>query len=414
MADIFRPETEAQLAEILTWASHRKARLEILGQGSKRTLGRPVEADHVVDMSAFSGIVDYAPNELVITARAATPLSEIRDALSASGQHLAFEPIDHHLLLGGLEDAPAEGAGTLGGMVGCNLSGPRRISVGAARDHLLGVKGVGGTGVPFKAGGRVVKNVTGFDLSKLLCGSWGTLAALTEVSFKVLPRPEKTRTVLLHGMDDGRAVEALGEALRSPHEVSGAVHLPAAMARLSGVDLVAGAATSVTAIRVEGPGPSVDWRCAALRKELDGFGPTEELHSERSRVFWEEVRCVAFLAEPHDRAIWRLSVPPSAGAGVVERVRHSVPCDAFYDWGGGLIWLAIDAREDGAEEVVRGAVAHVASSGHATLVRAEEALRARLAVFPPQADGLLALSRRVKMNLDPAGVLNPGRMVAGL
>lgn len=409
MADTFRPENEAQLAEFLTWASDRKARLDVIGQGTKLALGRPVEADHLLDMSAFSGIVDYAPNELVITAGSGTPLSEIRDALAASGQHLAFEPMDHHLLLG-----TAEGAGTLGGMIGCNLSGPRRISVGAARDHLLGVKGVGGNGVPFKAGGRVVKNVTGFDLSKLLCGSWGTLAALTEVSLKVLPRPEKSRTVLLLGLDDGRAIQALGEALRSPHEVSGAAHLPAAMARLSGVDLVAGAQTSVTAIRVEGPGPSVDWRCAALRKELAPFAATEELHSSRSALFWDEVRCVSCLATPDDRVIWRLSVPPSAGADVVERIRHSVPCDVFYDWGGGLIWVALEPREDCAEEIVRCAVAHVAASGHATLVRADAVARAKVPVFPPQSEGLLALSRRIKMNLDPAGVLSPGRMVAGL
>lgn len=407
--ETYRPETDAQLADLIAWAAAENKTLDLRGTGSKAALGRPVEADGGLDLGAFSGIVDYAPNELVITARAGTPLAEIRQALDEGNQMLAFEPIDHAALLGG-----EVGAGSIGGLVACNLAGPRRISMGAARDHLLGVKGVNGQGVAFKAGGRVVKNVTGFDLSKLLCGSWGTLAALTEVSLKVLPRPEKQRTVLVFGLDDATAVKAMSQALGSCHEVSGAAHLPDGVAAASAVDMVAGAGGAVTAVRVEGPAPSVEYRCNALRNELAPLGTTEELHSHRSQALWEEIRNVRALAEPRGRLVWRLSVPPTDAPAVLERLQRSVAGTHLLDWGGGLIWFAMDAADDAAEEAVRGAIAHAATSGHATLVRAPEAVRRNVPVFPPQEDGLAALTRRVKENLDPARVLSPGRMVMGL
>lgn len=408
MTETCRPQDDAQLADLIAWAGDQRQPLDLTGHGSKRAIGHPVDGALTVDMTAFSGIVDYAPRELVMTAKAGTPVAEVRAALAEAGQHFAFEPIDYGGLLGHADAA----AGTLAGVVCGNLAGPRRISVGAARDHLLGVKGVGGTGVPFKAGGRVVKNVTGFDLTKLMAGSWGTLAALTEVTFKVLPRPEKSRTVLLFGLDDAGAVRAMTQALQSRHEVSAAAHLPAGIAARSGVDMVRGAGAAVTAIRVEGPGPSVTYRCDALRNELGNEGPTEELHSARSRALWDEVRTVRPLWEPRDRLVWRLSVPPASGAAVVDRLRHSLDGEVLYDWSGGLIWLAIAPRDDAAAEKVRGAVAHVAG-GHATLIRAPEDVRRRVPVFQPQAPGLAALSRRVKENLDPAGVLGPGRMGGG-
>lgn len=409
MSDIFHPRTEAEVAEVVAWAADCRNTLAVLGQGTKQALGRPMQADHTLDLAGLTGILDYQPAELVLTARAATPMAEIRAALAEKHQHLAFEPPDLSSLLG-----TDGGEGTLGGVVSCNLAGPRRSAAGAARDHVLGVHGVGGNGVPFKAGGKVVKNVTGFDLTKLLCGAYGTLAALTEITVKVLPRPEKVRTVLVFGLDDEAAVRCMGDAQRSRHEVSAAAHLPAALAVASGVDLVAGAGGAVTALRVEGPEPSVAWRCEALRNELGHFGQTEELHSARSLRFWQEVAQVAPLAAPADRLVWRLSVPPAGAAQVVSRIRHSIPAQAFYDWGGGLVWVAVAAdTPDAGDEVVRGAVAHVAG-GHATLIRAGAEVRAKVPPFQPQPAPLAALSRRMKDSMDPGGVFNPGRMVADL
>src|SRR5215468_1512604 len=307
MADALKPTTAAEVVEAVAQAVAAEAPLEILGQGTKRGLGRPVQAAHQLDLSGLGGITLYEPSELVLTCGAGTPLTVIEAALKESNQQLAFEPADLSPLYGG-----APGAGTIGGALSCNLAGPRRLKAGAARDHFLGFKAVSGRGEAFQAGGRVVKNVTGYDLCKLMAGAHGTLAALTEVTIKVLPAPEKSRTVLLYGLDNGGAIAALSRALNSPHEVSGAAHLPVAVAARSAVDFVAGSGRAVTAIRIEGPGPSVEHRCAALHAGLKDYGATEELHSMRSSLLWRELRDAAPLLPDPARIIWRISVPPAA------------------------------------------------------------------------------------------------------
>ncbi len=423
MSATLKPTTPAEVVGAVAQAAADETPLEILGQGSKRGLGRPVQAAQQLDLSGLGGITLYEPNELVLTCGAGTPLAEIEAALKENSQQLAFEPADLSPLYGG-----AAGAGTIGGALSCNLSGPRRPKAGAARDHFLGFKAVSGRGEAFQAGGRVVKNVTGYDLCKLMAGAHGTLAALTEVTIKVLPAPEKSRTVLIDGLDDGSAILALSRALNSPHEVSGAAHLPAAIAVRSAVDFVAGSGRAVTAIRVEGPGPSVEHRCAALRRELQDFGPTEELHSMRSTLLWREIRDAASLLPDPTRLIWRLSVPPAAGAQVVADIAKDIPpppagggrgragstilADHYYDWGGGLIWLALPPSDDASAAIVRAAVAR--HGGHATLLRAPPATRLAVPVFEPQPQPLAALARRVKDAFDPRRILNPGRIAADL
>ncbi len=402
----FRPETPEQLCDVVAWAVAGNAPLALSGTASLWVLGRPVQAEHEIRMEGFSGVSLYEPDELVMSAGAGTPRDEIEALLDENRQQLEFEPPDYAALLG-----REPGAGTIGGVIGCNLAGPRRIKSGAARDHFLGFKAVSGRAEIFKSGGRVVKNVTGYDLCKLLAGSWGTLAAMTEVTFKVLPVPEKTRTVLVFGPDAPGAASALTKALQSPNEVSAAAWLPAGLAAQSGVEHVAGAGAAVAAIRVEGPGPSVEHRCAALRELLGGFGETEELHSTNSAGFWREIRDVICFAGAGDtRVVWKISVPPASGAGVVERFGNIEGADAFLDWGGGLVWLALPEGGDADHEAVRAAVAD--SGGHATLIRAPESVRAAIPVFQPQAAGLAALTRRVKESFDPGHILNPGRMYA--
>jgi glycolate oxidase FAD binding subunit len=402
----FSPESAEQVVEAITWATAEGTPLEVVGRGSKRALGRPVQAAHALDLSRLDGITLYEPEELVLSARAGTPLAAIEAELEERRQMLAFEPPDLGPLLGG-----AAGAGSIGGVLACNLAGPRRIKAGAARDHFLGVAAVSGRGELFKSGGRVVKNVTGYDLCKLIAGSYGTLAAMTEVTVKVLPRPEKTYTVLLLGLDDAAASQAMTRALGSPHEVSGAAHLPAAQAGKSTVSYVAGAGGAVTALRLEGPGPSVEYRCAALRRELADLGETEELHSQNSLVFWRELRGVRPFVDDQQTAVWRLSVAPTAGPDVVGAIGEG---EIFYDWGGGLIWLSLplDGAGDAGAARVREAVAAV--GGHATLIRAPLELRAAAPVFQPQGEAAAALTRRVKEGFDPGQVLNPGRMYAGI
>jgi glycolate oxidase FAD binding subunit len=257
----------------------------------------------------------------------------------------------------------------------------------------------------------VVKNVTGYDLCKLLAGSWGTLAALHEVSLKVLPAPERIRTVLITGLDEDRAIAALGEAMSSAHDVSGAAHLPAAQAARSAISYVAKAGAAVTALRVEGIGPSVETRCRELRALFAGHGDGEELHSMNSRQFWREIRDVAPFAGD-SRAVWRISLPPAAGALLVAALRELLVAEAYYDWGGGLVWLAPAAGEDAGAALIHAAAA--AHGGHATLLRASGDVRAAIAVFKPQAPAVAALTARLKESFDPTGVLNPGRMYPGV
>ncbi len=403
-----KPENETHLAETIRWAISDKAPLELVGGGSKTMLGRPVNPGHRLDLSAFTGVGLYEPAELVLTAGPATPMREVQAILAEQGQEFAFEPMDFGPLTG-----QGEGAGTLGGAVMANLSGPRRIRQGAARDHLLGFRCVTGRGEIVKSGARVMKNVTGYDLSKLIAGSWGTLAAVTEVTLKVLPRAEKTRTLLLIGQDAGAARIALSAALGSPYDVSGAAWLPAGIAARSGVSHVAGAGGAVTAIRVEGPGPSVEDRMARLAQSLGQGVAVAELHSHNSHAFWKELRdALPFAGAGDSRAVWKISTAPTEGPKLYAALSALPGFEAYLDWGGGLVWLASDAKGDAGEAAIRAAVA--SHGGHATLIRAPAAIRAAVPVFQPLDAGVMALQARVKQGFDPEAILNPARMYEGV
>ena len=411
MTETLTPATAEQVLETVQWAAAEETPLEVIGAGSKRAYGRPSRAAHRLDLKALSGITLYEPMELVMSAKAATPLADIEPALAENRQRLGFEPADLGPLLG-----TGAGAGTIGGAVICNLSGPGRIKAGAARDHILGFHAVSGRGGEFKSGGRVVKNVTGFDLSKLMAGSFGTLAVITDVTVKVMPEPEETRTVLVLGAGDAQAVKAMSEAMNSAFEISAAAHLPAGVAAGSAVASVAAAGAAVTALRVEGPEPSVVYRAEALKALLEPYGGREELDSAESLAFWRQVRDVGFFvadgAGEAQAQVWRLSVPPAEGAQVAARILDAADGRVFYDWGGGLLWLALAPRPDGGHEAVRGAIGD--GGGHATLVRADADVRAAVPVFQPQPEPLARLTARVKEAFDPKGVLNPGRMYEGV
>lgn len=404
MTDILSPADAREVLEAVQAAIADAVPCEILGTASKRTLGRPVEAERRISVHRLSGIIDYEPEELVLTAAAGTPLREIEAALRERRQMMAFEPIDYGTLLG-----VEHGAGTIGGLLACNLAGPRRLKMGAARDHFLGAACVTGRGETIRTGGKVVKNVTGYDLCKLLAGSYGTLAVMTEVTIKVLPAPEDVRTLLLHRLDDATAVTAMTVAMRSPHEVSGAAHLPADSTGDLGMARVGSAGTAVTAIRLEGFGPSVEARVAALSAELSRFGEVTELDVVPSRALWRAIRDVEAFSALWDRPVWRLSVPPASGAAVAEAIRQALDCRILYDWAGGLLWVApVPQDADLGAAAIRAAVE--ASGGHATLIRASAAQRAALDVFQPPAPGVAGLSRRVKEAFDPHRVLNRGRI----
>lgn len=405
--DLLSPASLEEAADCVRSAIADKAPLEILGASSKRGFGRPVDtARKQLTTAAMSGIVSYHPEELVLVARAGTHMDEIATALGEKNQHLAFEPPDYGKLFPG-DDAGSNRTGTLGGILATNLSGPRRFKAGAARDHFLGFNAVNGRGEIFKAGGPVVKNVTGYDLPKLLAGSFGTLAVMDEVTVKVLPRPAKTRTVLLYGLDAAAANAAMTKALTGPYDLSGAAYLPNLQAQASHCDYV-GAQGSVTAFRVEGEGPVVEHHCAALRRDFGG--ESEELHTSNSLTLWREIRDLSTFFDV-DTILWRISVPPTHGAAVAASIAIDLPGANFLlDWGGGLVWLSLPADGGANGEKVRHAFARC--GGHATLVRAPEAERRKVRVF--EADGSLALTEQVKRSFDPEGILNPGHMYEGL
>src|SRR5262245_20759106 len=313
------PSEITELSEAIGDALSAEEPLELVAAGSKRSLGRPLQLPRTLDLSRLAGIRDYQPSELVLTAGAATPLETIERVLADAGQMLAFEPPDWGVLFG--LPASAVRHGTLGGALACNLSGPRRIKAGAARDHFLGFRGVSGRGEVFKAGGKVVKNVTGYDLCKLMAGSYGTLAALEEVTVKVLPEPEAASTVLLFGLDTAAAVRCLNRALSSPHEVSGAAHIPVGLTRAF-PSLSGGAAA--TALRLEGPAPSGELRAQKLLTEFASDGETAAIAGEASARLWRALRDVAPFADFADCVIWRISAPPSRGAELVEVITRAL------------------------------------------------------------------------------------------
>lgn len=404
-AEIHRPTDAAALTGLVAWAAAEERPLEVLGAGTKRGLGRPVEAEHAVSTAGLAGISLYEPDELVMSAAAGTPLARIEAELAERGQELAFEPADLGALLGA-----APGGQTIGGVFACNLSGPRRLKAGAARDHLLGLHAVTGHGQLVKTGGRVVKNVTGYDLCKLLAGSHGTLAVLTQVTFKVMPRSETSLTLLAAGPDEPALLRLLHAAAGTPCEIAGAAYLPPLAAGRSAVPFVRDAGRGVAAVRLEGFGPSVAYRAGELRRLLDGPGLLfAEIDHAASLILWREVRDVALLAR--ERPLWRLSLPPAA-APELARWTAELTSERLLDWAGGLIWLAV--KEEWAREAGTIRAALEGRGGHATLVRAPEGLRREVEPFQPQAAPLRALTTRVKRSFDPRGVLNPGRMYPGL
>lgn len=372
--------------------------LEIIGHGSKRGIGHRMATNAVLDLSGLNAITSYEPNELILTVQAGARVAAIEKLLAGSNQRFAFEPMDTAALLG-----TPPGDGTIGGMIAAGLAGPRRVQAGGVRDHLLGLAAVSGFGESFKSGGKVVKNVTGYDLCKLVAGSWGTLSVLTEVTLKVLPRAEDERTLVLRSLSDEAAGKAMIAALNSPFEVSAAAHVPAAS--VAGFGIGTG---TLTLIRLEGIAVSVAHRAQSLCDLLKPFGAPDLIAAEQSQAMWLSIRDVTHFAASGPRGdwpVWRIVCPPASGIALGTALAHATGGEAIYDWAGGLIWLA--APEANAV-LVRAQVR--AAGGHATLIRAPGDVRDHVDVFHPPEPGLAALTSRIKSAFDPSDLFNRGRL----
>ena len=400
------PDTVEELAYLVAEAADTRTPLEVMGRGTKREVGRPVQYGAVLSTENLTGIQLYEPSELVLVARAGTPIAQIEQALTEHDQEMPFEPIDLGPVLGF-----GRGQGTVGGMVATNFSGSRRILSGSVRDHVLGVQAVNGSGETIRAGGRVMKNVTGYDLSRALSGSWGTLAVMTEVAIKVLPAQREVRTVLCFGLADPNGIEALCLAMGTPFEVSGTVHMHAELAERLSDQEIANAGASVTAIRVENFPASARYRSSRLKQMLQAYAPALELDTLRSRAFWDEIKTLKMFQKA-DRPLWRISTVPTAAAKLVHNLARKIDVRVLYDWSGGLVWLETPPISDAGAVEIRRNLAEI--GGHATLIRAEAPARAAIDVFQPLDKPVMALTASLKRAFDPVGILNPGRMYPGI
>jgi len=391
----YQPKSEAELADLVKASYNNSNTLEIIGGGT-RPIGNPVTANKSVSTTALNGITLYEPGALTIVAKAGTPVVDIKKVLAKENQHLPFEPADFSKLLG------TKGKPTIGSVVATANSGPRRIQVGAARDALIGVRLITGEGEIIKNGGRVMKNVTGYDLVKLMCGSHGTLGVLSDVSFKVLPMAETTNTVKISGLKDVEAIDVLSSALGSPFDVSGASHFQKS-----------GKSNSQTLIRVEGFEKSVAYRCNQLKELISKNVPGNiEIEIENNAKLiaadWKSIKDVSAFAGKTG-AVWKISVKPSDGAKFVSQLANQIDVEALYDWGGGLVWLLVDDENNAQAEIIRELMKIFV--GHSTLIRASVKSRNQVEAFQPEHPRLVSISQALRAQFDPRGILNPGRML---
>ena len=393
-----------EVKSAVTDAVADESRLEIIASGSKRALGRQCAYDVTLDLSAMTGIIDYQPEELVLTVRAGTPMAEVQAALAEARQTLAFEVPDYSHLL------DTANAGTIGGVVATNLSGPRRLTAGAARDYLLGFEAISGRGEAFKSGGKVMKNVTGYDLSKLMTGSFGTLAVMDEITLKTLPRPETSCSLIVQVDDFAAATSKIASLFATPHEPGSAAILPAELARQAGLhldkDTGKDMASCVIVVRLEGIDISIADRLANLQRLTGG----DSLEATDSEALWAKIRDVRLFSAPV-RDVWKISCPPAAAASVIDTIKASHDISYFADWAGGLIWMTGGTDTLGTD--LRQALAGF-GGGFAMLVRDSGTTRQVIPPFQPLSGPMLALHKRVKAAFDPLAVLNAGRMHDGI
>lgn len=380
------PTTTPELCEAIAAAAAAGTHLEIRGGGSKAEIGAHRDVT-LLDLRAFSGVVDYDPPELVLTVRPGTPLTQVEALIASANQALAFEPWDHGPIFG----RPA-GMATIGGVMAAAVAGPGRLSRGSARDHFLGLKAVSGRAEPFVAGARVVKNVTGYDLPKLLAGSWGRLAAMTELTLKVGPRARASATMALEGLGVAEAVAAMARAMGSPLEVSAAAHLPSALHH----------DRALTLLRLQGFERSVQARCAKMPALLQEFGAVHRLGAPEADALWQSIREATPLGARDP--LWRIQVPPSRAPAIIQ-ILEPLGVRWFCDWAGGLIWLSVQGN------AVDIRAAAESGGGDATLVRSSPQQRNTVPALHPRPPAVNALEARIRRAFDPAGVFETARFL---
>ena len=403
-SDILKPNNENDLKEIIKYCYKKDLPIEIVGAGTKNQIGKKLQCAKILDMSNISGIVEYKPEELYITVKAGTPVKTVQDELKKNNQHLAFEPINFSELF-----KKDSNEGTIGGTLSCNFSGARRFKVGSARDHILGFKGYNGKGEKIKSGGTVVKNVTGYDLSKLVTGSFGTLLILSEITLKVLPLQTDTKTIIVSGLALEHSLGIMGSAIASSNDPSGVVFYPASL-RSNFVFNDLTHPGSITAIRVEGTKTSTEQRINNLIENLSLIDKNiTVLDSIQSEIFWEDTRSLKVFSK-NQKNILRSIVPASETINLINRLKTFHPT-YFIDWGGSLIWLELDYLSNQKIDQIRRRVLDV--GGYLTVIRSPENLKSSSEIFT--IDPIkFKISQNLKKSFDPKRIFNPGKMYTGI
>ena len=401
---ILKPTKEKEISEIIKECYKKNIPLEILGLGTKKSIGRNFQFEKTLDLSNYSGIIDYKPEELYIKVKSGTPIKDIRNEIEKNNQHLAFEPIDFGYLFSGKNDE-----GTIGGVMSCNFAGSRRFKAGSIRDHILGFKGINGRGEVIKSGGTVVKNVTGYDLSKILSGSFGTLAVLSEITIKVLPKPESNKTLFINNPHLKKGLDYLNISLSSSSDPSGAVFYPENFRSFFTFNDLTFSGP-ITAIRIEGSTSSIDHRIKKLTNELKVTSDEiVVLSKDQSDIFWEDTRNLKVFSKLKENLI-RIVIPASEAFETLNKLKD-FDAKYFVDWGGSLIWLQLDSINTKILKDIKTIVK--TASGYLTIIKIEENLKASIDVFtvdPVKHE----ISEKIKKSFDPKRILNPGKMYIGI
>lgn len=393
MSKILTPKDEAELAKMVARANKNKTRLRIEGGGTRQDLGNLIKTDATLSLKNISGITLYEPGALTLVAKAGTPLKEIEKALKKHSQRLAFEPMDHRAIFG------SKGEPTIGAIVAGNISGSRRIIAGGCRDSLIGVRFINGNGEIIKNGGRVMKNVTGLDLVKLMAGSFGTLGVISEVSFKLLPVAQRKVSLEIKGLSSEQAISIMSKALGSPFEITAAAHLPKNLNNKNG--------DAKTLLRIEGFDSQVDYRIEKLSELIANNIEITTIEGKEHDKLWRYIRNVKIFKNSKN-PLWKLSIKPSDAPDIEKQLIDKTGADMFFDWAGGLIWLQMQDEDNAHADVVRHIVKQF--GGHATLVRASDEIREAVEIFQPEQVGIAKLSNLIRKKFDPSGILNPNLM----
>ncbi len=401
--NIFSPKSEDEVSEIVENLFKNKTPVEIIGLGSKKFIGNKLQCSKILDLSNLSGIIEYFPEELYIKVKACTPIIEIEKKLNENNQQLAFETLDFGYIVSGKSNK-----GTAAGSVSCNFAGSRRFKVGSVRDYVLGFRGVNGKGDIIKSGGTVVKNVTGYDLSKLITGSFGTLVALTEITFKVLPKKPLNKTIIIHEILKKDIAQLFNKIINSSSDVSGSMYLPLDSNNKSDEifkfnDIKYSA--PYIAIRADGSEKSIEERINNLSFELElNNNKISILDYNQSDLFWKKVNNLELFSNTKN-SIFRVVIPQSKCASLLEHFDKNYRY--FIDWCGSLVWLEVSGLTEEKFFSLRKSIVEL--GGYLTVIKQQDNglyIKENFTVN----ETVLNISKKIKESFDPRKIFNPGKM----